>query len=79
MGHIAAAFIRRQEARKDIGARRVGRKAFHIIGVVCVGVLWVQPNEAVSRLNGRLVLEGAVVSVNQFELRLFCVFTKRIP
>ena len=65
--------------RKKAGLDVVGSQAFHIKRIVDAGVARVKPNKAIRSLCRRLKLVGAVVGVNEFQLRLLRIASKRIP
>ena len=66
------------KASEEILVGRGGGQALHVVGVVDARVLRMQANKAVCRLHGGLGLKGAIVRVDQFQLRLLGVATERV-
>ncbi|MCY1532849.1 hypothetical protein D9M68_681440 [compost metagenome] len=75
---VALGHVQRQEARHQAAVLGERGHALHVVGVVDVGVLRVQADEALGGGTRGLGLHVLVVGVDQFQLRLLGIAAERI-
>jgi len=75
---IALGHVQRQEARQQAHVLVKRGQAFKVIGVINVGMLWMQADKPFCSRLGRFGFGVFVVGVNQFKLGLVGVATERV-
>src|SRR5690606_31142624 len=74
---VAAGLVGGQEVAKKVAALGQGRKALDVIGVIDIGMARMEADKAIRSAHGGLVVSGAVVGVDQLQLRLLGIGAKR--
>ena len=79
MAHVPFGIVRGDKTREESRFNVVRGQSFHVIGVVDAGMPRVQTDKSIGGLIRSRKFVSAVMSVDEFQLRLLSVLTKRVP